>query len=687
MLILFSLILIIFCKPYIYLTTIHLQNATHPFIHYYLIIVNYFWKPITALLKSGICLCQQSLFNSRISNTELLFPMADNENNNGEKSTRVDASQDNSAFKIKKISWDGLKITIKLFRYILPYKGVFIVGMIFLVLSTATSLAFPKLIGSIIEVIEGKSKYTINEVTLFLFFILILQSVFSFFRIYLFTIVSEKSMLKIRSDVFSRIITLPVSYLEQKRVGELTSRITSDVGQLQGLLSFTIAEVFRQVATLIVGLGILFYTSWKLTLFMLATFPVLVIASVFFGRHMRRLSKKAQDELAAANVVAEETLQSVNVVKAFTNEYLEINRYITILNRVVDLSLYAARFRGGFTSFIIFALFGGIVGVVWYGAGLVQASEMTLADLFTFILYTTFIGASIGGMGDLYAQINKTVGASERLFEILEEDPEIADEASTNAPAALVTGNISYQNVFFSYPSRKDLPVLKGISFDIKAGEKIALVGYSGAGKSTIIQLLLRFYNYQSGKILVDGKPITDYGITEMRKNIAVVPQEVMLFGGTIRENILYGKPSASPEEVYDAAKRAHALEFINTFPEKFETLVGERGVKLSGGQRQRIAIARAILKDPKILILDEATSSLDAESEKLVQIALDELMKNRTTIVIAHRLATIRKVDQIYVIKEGQIIESGTHQQLTLMDNGLYANLIKLQFETAESL
>ena len=608
--------------------------------------------------------------------------MADNEN-----SKEGEVTSDKSPFKVKKISWDGLKITIKLFRYILPYKWIFTVGMVFLVLSTGTSLAFPKLIGSIIEVIEGKSKYTINQVTGLLFVILILQAIFSFFRIYLFTIVSEKSMLNIRSDVFSKIITLPVRYLEQKRVGELTSRITSDVSQLQGLLSFTIAELFRQIATLIVGIAILFYTSWKLTLFMLATFPVLVVASVFFGRHMRRLSKKAQDELAAANVVAEETLQSVNVVKAFTNEHLEINRYTTILRRVVDLSLYAARFRGGFTSFIILALFGGIVGVVWFGAGLVQSGEMNLADLFTFILYTTFIGASIGGMGDLYAQINKTVGASERLFEILEEDSEISVNEADHTKPAVISGHIVYNDVHFSYPSRSDLPVLKGISFDVKAGEKIALVGYSGAGKSTIIQLLLRFYSYLSGEILIDGKPITEYGITELRKNIAIVPQEVILFGGTIRENILYGKPDASNEAVYDAAKRAHALEFIETFPEKFDTIVGERGIKLSGGQRQRIAIARAILKDPKILILDEATSSLDAESEQLVQVALDELMKNRTTIVIAHRLATIRKVDQIYVIRDGQIAESGTHQQLQLMDNGMYANLIKLQFENAESL
>ncbi|WP_031528880.1 ABC transporter ATP-binding protein [Dyadobacter crusticola] len=591
-----------------------------------------------------------------------------------------------SFFSVRKISWAGLKTTVSLFKYLRPYRGMFFIGLIFLALSTGTSLAFPKLVGSIIEVIEGKSPYTINQITIFLFVILVCQAIFSYFRIYLFTKVSEMAMTNIRLDVFSKIITLPLTFLESRRVGELTSRITADVSQLQGLLSFTLAEIFRQIATLVVGMAILFYTSWKLTLFMLATFPVLVVASVFFGRRMRQLSRKAQDELAAANVVVEETLQSIHVVKAFTNEPLEVSRYGTILQRVVKLSLYAASFRGGFVSFIIFALFGGIVAVIWYGAGLVQAGEFGLSDLFTFILYTTFIGASIGGMGDLYAQVNKTIGASERVFEILEEEPEITIDGARNAGTSVVRGDILYDNIHFSYPSRPDLPVLRGISLRIHAGEKIALVGYSGAGKSTIVQLLMRFYNYQSGQIMIDGKPLSDFGISELRKNIAIVPQEVMLFGGTIYENISYGKPDATREEIYDAAKRAYALDFIESFPEKFETVVGERGIKLSGGQRQRIAIARAILKNPKILILDEATSSLDAESEKLVQVALDELMKDRTTIVIAHRLATIRKVDMIYVIREGMIAESGSHNELSLLDNGLYANLIKLQFETAQS-
>lgn len=586
----------------------------------------------------------------------------------------------------RKISWEGLKKTLQLFRYILPYKGLFIIGFIFLVFSTGTSLVFPKMIGSIIEVIEGKSAYTINQITAVLVVILLFQSIFSFLRIYTFARVSERAMADVRRDVYSKIITLPLPFLEQRRVGELTSRITADVTQLQDVLSFTIAEFFRQIATLVVGVVLISYTSWKLTVFMLATFPVMVVAAMFFGRYIRRLSKKAQDELAAANVIVEETLQSVQVVKAFTNEYLEVNRYQTALGRVVANALKAATFRGGFVSFIIFALFGGIVGVIWFGASLVQAGEMSISDLFTFTLYTAFIGGAIGGMGDIYAQINKTVGASERLLEILAEPSEVViDSVALETPLPQAAGAVSYRQVGFAYPARPELPVLRGISMNIQPGEKVALVGYSGAGKSTIIQLLMRFYDAQEGEILLDGLPLASYPITHLRRQIAVVPQEVMLFGGTILENIAYGKPGATEAEVYEAARQANALSFIESFPEGFATLVGERGVKLSGGQRQRIAIARAILKDPKILILDEATSSLDAESERLVQEALDQLMQNRTTIVIAHRLATIRKVDTIYVIRDGKIAESGTHETLAAIEEGIYASLIKLQFDAVQ--
>ncbi|MFN8349109.1 MAG: ABC transporter transmembrane domain-containing protein [Spirosomataceae bacterium] len=585
--------------------------------------------------------------------------------------------------KKRKLSKESIQKALKIFRFILPYKTTFLIGILFLGLSLTTNILFPKLIGEIVAVIEGKSAYSINQVVLVLIGILILQSLFSFGRIYFFSIVSEKSMADIRRTVYSKIVSLPVSFFEQRRVGELMSRITADVQALQDVLSFTLAELFRSVATVVVGIIIICFISWKLTIFMLATFPVAIVVAMIFGRYIRKLSKIAQDELAAANVIVEETLQSINVVKAFTNESLEVNRYSNALSKVIAAALKAGRFRGGFVSFIIFALFGGIVGVVWYGAYLVQSGEMPFSELMTFIFYTMFIGGSIGGLGDMYAQIQKTLGASERLLEILDEKSEV--ELKPTVASVPVYGNISFNNVAFSYPTRPDVAVLKDISLEVAAGRKIALVGYSGAGKSTIVQLLMRYYQPLGGKIAVDGQDISTLDITGYRQNIAVVPQEVILFGGTIRENIAYGKPNATEEEIREAARKANALEFIFSFPEKLDTVVGERGIKLSGGQRQRIAIARAILKDPKILILDEATSSLDAESEKLVQEALDGLMENRTTIIIAHRLATVRNVDCIYVIKDGVIHETGTHEELVLNENGLYAGLIKLQFETVE--
>jgi ATP-binding cassette, subfamily B, bacterial len=580
----------------------------------------------------------------------------------------------------RKISKDGLKKALKLFRFVLPYKGTFFVGLIFLVLSSATTLSFPMLIGEMTRVIEGNSKFTLNQVTLFFGGILLLQGVFSFFRVYYFAQVSERTAADIRRKVYSKFITLPIQFFEQRRVGELTSRITSDVSSLQNVLSITLAEFFRQIATLSVGVGIILYLSWKLTLFMLATFPLLVGAAFVFGKYIRKYAKKAQDKLADANVVVEETLQSVQVVKAFTNERFEINRYSNALAEVVEVALKAATLRGSFISFFIVGMFGGIVAVVWYGGNLVIEHEMQLADLLTFLFYTTFIGGSMAGLGDIYGQLQNSIGASERLLEILEEKEEV--DINKNLHFKKVAGNIRYNNVRFSYPTRKDIEVLKGINLEINSGEKVALVGQSGGGKSTIVQLLMKMYETDTGNITIDGVPINDQDVTELRSNIAIVPQEVMLFGGTIEENIRYGKPNATETEIMEAAQRANALEFINTFPEKLQTIVGERGVKLSGGQRQRVAIARAILKDPAILLLDEATSALDSESEKLVQEALNELMKNRTTIIIAHRLATIRSVDKIYVLKEGQIAEMGSHENLIQDPNGIYANLVRLQFE-----
>jgi ABC-type multidrug transport system fused ATPase/permease subunit len=373
----------------------------------------------------------------------------------------------------------------------------------------------------------------------------------------------------------------------------------------------------------------------------------------------------------------EESLQSIAVVKAFTNELFEILRYKKSLNEVVSVALRTARYRGLFVSFVIFTLFGGIVAVGWYGAILVQAGDLTVGMLFSFVIYTSFIGGSIAGLGDIYTQLQRSIGASERLLEMLHQDDE--EEPSTENIIKL-KGEIKFDRVSFSYPSRIDFPVLKELDFHIAAGEKIALVGQSGSGKSTIINLLMRFYPVSVGSIIVDSAPLHSYSLTQYRHNIGIVPQEVILFGGTIQENIAYGKPHATLEEIRTAARKANALEFIESFPEGFSTMVGERGVKLSGGQRQRIAIARAILKDPAILILDEATSSLDAKSEVLVQQALEKLMEGRTTIVIAHRLSTIKKVDRIFVINDGRLAEMGSHHELTQLNNGIYSTLLKLQ-------
>ncbi|SHO62257.1 ABC transporter ATP-binding protein [Algoriphagus zhangzhouensis] len=566
-----------------------------------------------------------------------------------------------------------------IFRFLLPYKWTFILGLVFLLLSSLTLLTFPYVAGKLIDTAQGKDWYVtdINSIALILIAILGVQSLFSFFRVWTFALVSERSMRDVRLALYSRLLRLPMTFFDKRRTGELISRITSDVSLLQDTFSVTLAELFRQVITLIAGIVFLMVTTPKLTLFMLGTFPVLVLLAMFFGRFIRNLSKKTQDELASANVIVEETLHSISTVKSFVGEGYESNRYHRGLNNVVDVALKTAKYRGAFISFIIFALFGGIVAVMWYGASLVASGEMSIGELVSFVLYTTFIGGSIAGLGDIYSQVQKAIGSSERVLEILEEPIE---KSSTYHKSEL-EGKIEFEHVSFRYPTRPEVEVLKDLSFYVNPGEKIALAGHSGAGKSTIIQLLLKFYDLDSGEILVDEKGLDTWDLEKLRSHIGMVPQEVLLFGGSIRENIAYARPDASEDEIILAAKKANAWQFISKFPEGLDTMVGERGVKLSGGQRQRVAIARAILKDPSILILDEATSSLDAESEHLVQEALDELMKGRTTIIIAHRLATIRKVDRIYVLSDGKIVEQGSHTELLNEQDGFYANLVKLQF------
>lgn len=579
-----------------------------------------------------------------------------------------------------KINATSLQKAIQIFRYANHHRWKFYVGLVFLLLTGATALAFPKLMGMLIDCVKNKDNTQANNIALGLVFILLFQSIFSFFRLSLFVNFTEHTLANLRLALYSNLVKLPMPFFAQKRVGELNSRISSDITQIQDTLTSTIAEFLRQFILIIGGVALLANESFKLTLMMLSVVPLVAVAAVVFGRFIRSYSKKVQDKVAESQVIVEETLQGISNVKAFANEWYEIARYNGKINEIVKIAIKGGQYRGYFASFIIFCLFGAIVAVVWYGVILSISGEMSVGQLISFVLYSTFVGASFGGIAELYAQIQKAIGATERVFELLEETPEQIN-SSQNPQIQKIKGNVTFKNVAFSYPSRKEIKVLSNVSFTAAYGQKIAIVGPSGVGKSTIASLLLRFYDIDSGEIIIDGKNIFDYDLEELRGNMSIVPQDVILFGGSIKENIAYGKPDATEDEIFLAAKQANALHFINGFPEKFETLVGERGIKLSGGQRQRIAIARALLKNPSILILDEATSSLDSESEKLVQEALEILMEGRTSIIIAHRLSTIRNADTILVLDKGTIIEQGTHQELLQIDNGLYKNLSNLQF------
>jgi ABC-type multidrug transport system fused ATPase/permease subunit len=505
-------------------------------------------------------------------------------------------------------------------------------------------------------------------------------------RIYLFSQVGEHALADMRKDIFQRMIMMPMDFFARRRVGELSSRLSADLSQIQDAVTVVLAEVLRGILTLIIGIGLIFYISHKLTLLMLSVVPVIVIIGVLFGKRIRKLSKHTQDQLADSNTIVQETLQGISNVKAFSNEWFEIARYKKSLAQVVNLSIKNGRFRGLFVSFLLFSVFGAIVLVVWYGTGLMRAGVLSFGDLTAFVVYTAFVGGSMAGFADLYSSLQKTLGATQRVREILRTSPEDVKpyQEPLNEKYRL-QGSVTMQHVEFAYPSRPEIQVLKDISLHIEPGQQVALVGPSGAGKSTIAALLLRFYDASAGSIRLDGLDIKGIPLTQLRKQMAVVPQDVLLFGGTILENIEYGRPGSGIEEIMEAAKKAHAHEFISGFPEGYQTIVGERGVKLSGGQRQRIAIARAILKDPAILILDEATSSLDSASEALVQDALENLMHGRTSFVIAHRLSTIRNADQILVLDKGYIKENGTHNELMSLEDGLYKSLNKMQFQETE--
>jgi ABC-type multidrug transport system fused ATPase/permease subunit len=586
-----------------------------------------------------------------------------------------------------KLTKENLKEALAIFSYLKPYRWTFITGLLFIALSSGTTMAFPyflkRLIDSAHSISIGKEAVAPGTIALWMLGILTLQMIFSFMRVYLFTYVGEYALADMRKEVYRKMIMMPMNFFAQRRVGELSSRISADLSQIQEAVTGMLAEILRGILTLIIGMILIFVLSPKLAGVMLSVVPVIVVVGVLFGKRIRKLSRNTQDQLADSNTIVQETLQGISNVKSFTNEWYEIGRYTRSLQQAVKLAVSNGRFRGLFVSFILMSIFGTIILVVWYGTSLMHAGTLSFGDLTAFVVYTVFVGGSMAGFADLFSQFQKTLGATQRVREILRDDTEpvaITDEAVQEKNK--LKGAVTFDKVAFSYPSRKEVHILKEVTITAAPGEQIAIVGPSGAGKSTIAALLLQFYQADEGQLLFDGIPANNIPLSQLRKQMALVPQDVMLFGGTIRENIEYGKPGATQPEIEEAARKANAHDFIMSFPEGYETVVGERGIKLSGGQRQRIAIARAILKDPVILVLDEATSSLDSASESLVQEALDNLMKNRTSFVIAHRLSTIRNADKIIVLDKGHVVESGTHQELLAREDGLYKSLNKLQIE-----
>src|SRR5665647_106758 len=575
----------------------------------------------------------------------------------------------------------GLRELSKLYMFLKPYGWLFALGLLCLLVSTGASLLFPKLLGDMVDIAnKGEMLEGIRRTGILLLVILTAQALFSYFRTRLFVMVTEKTLASIRQHLYNHLIRLPMSFFSERRVGELNSRISSDISLLQDSLTGTLADLLSQMLVIIGGITFMMISSYQLTLFTLAIVPAMALFAFYSGRAIRRYSKKAQSYVAESNTIVEETLQGIQNVKAFTNEPFESNRYREKTEQVARTGIKGGKYQAAI-SFIVLGFFVAMAAVVWRGAAMIADGKMEAGELFSFVIYSGFIGGNIAGMAGVYTRLQRTIGAAENLLLLLDEPTEKIDDNYLPDPSQSLHGQIDFEEVGSRYPSRDEITVLKDVSFSVKPGQEVAIVGPSGAGKSTIASLLLKFYEPNSGRILFDGRDSSSFPVTALRAQMAVVMQDVFLFGGTIRENIGYGKPGASDDEIINAAVKANAWDFIRSFPEKLDTVVGERGVQLSGGQRQRIAIARAVLKDPKILILDEATSSLDSESERLVQEALEKLMQGRTSLVIAHRLATIRKADTIIVLNEGTIVEQGTHAELLSNGNGLYKTLTELQF------
>jgi ABC transporter fused permease/ATP-binding protein len=553
-------------------------------------------------------------------------------------------------------------------------------GLVFLVLSSGAGLAYPQMVRWMVDnVLQPKRMDLLLPVVLGLFAAFTLQGIASSARYYLFTLSGERMVIRLRKRLYSQILSQEVSFFDFNRTGDLMSRLSSDCTTLQNTVSVNVSQGLRNLGQVIGGLAFMFYTSWKLSSLMLVLIPPIALVTVFFGKNIRKYSKESQAALADASIVADETISGVRTVKSFVQEVNEASRY----NEAMEVALKFVRLR--IRAIAIFMTIAMIVGlgaisfVLWYGGREVVLDHLSIGDITQFLLYLMLVAIGVGSLASLWGDMMAGIGASQRVFEILERTPAVIDEGRT---LGSFRGEITFKNVGFKYPSRQDIEVLKGIDLQIHPGQVVALVGSSGSGKTTIASLLPRFYEPSSGEIHLDGASLGTLKPGWLREQIGMVSQEPVLISSTIEENIRYGKPTATQQEVEEAARAANALEFIERFPEGFQTRVGEKGLQLSGGQKQRVAIARAVLKNPKMLILDEATSNLDTASEYLVQEALQRLMVNRTTLVIAHRLATVKNADVIFVVHEGRIVQRGTHDELVAKPEGLYYQLLQRQFQ-----
>lgn len=552
-------------------------------------------------------------------------------------------------------------------------------GTLALIIASASNLAAPTMVGHLVDgVTEGTGREALDRAALILLGVFAISGVASAIRSYLFTVAGERVVARLRGDLYAAVMQQDIGFFDQRRTGELTNRLASDTTVLQNTVTVNLSMGLRFGLQSLGAIGILLWISWKLTLVMLAVVPIVAIGAGIYGRKLRIISKEVQDALAVSSEVAEETLAGVRTVRAFAREDKEIQRYRGAVDVSFQLARYRAKLGAIFTGGISFAGYSAIAAVLWYGGVMLSEGELGFGQLTSFLLYTFTVAFSIGALSGLWSDFAKAAGASERVFELIDRSPAF-DNGGQQLPS--VEGRLRLEGIEFAYPTRPETPVLQDFHLELDPGQVVALVGPSGGGKSTVAALLCRLYDPQQGQICLDDQPYDTLDANWLRHQVGVVSQEPILFATTVRDNIRYGRLEATEEDIQTASKAANAHDFVMAFPDGYDTLVGERGVRLSGGQKQRIAIARALLKDPAILVLDEATSALDAESEHLVQEALDRLMEGRTTLVIAHRLSTVKGADRVAVLDAGTVVEQGAHDTLVAED-GLYRRLVERQFQ-----